>query len=94
MKLNVKAFGLACGIIWGGAVLVMTLISSLTDTGPAAYNGYAGQFIKGLISIYPGYSISLKGAVIGALWAGITDFIFGILFAWAYNRTTNVFSKK
>lgn len=92
MKLNAKAFGLACGIIWAGAILVMTIVSSLTDTVPTAYDGYAGQFIKGLVSIYPGYSISLLGALIGALWGGLTDFIFGAIFAWFYNRGVDIFA--
>ncbi|MCQ9208492.1 MAG: hypothetical protein NG712_03850 [Omnitrophica bacterium] len=92
MKLNVKVFGLTCGVIWAGAILVMTIISGLTNTVPGAYDGYAGRFIKGLTSIYSGYSISLLGAIIGALWAGFTNFIFGTLFAWIYNRGVDIFS--
>lgn len=94
MKLNVLAFGLACGIIWAGAIFVMTIISSLTATAPQAYDGYAGWFIKGLESIYPCYNISLTGAIIGSLWGGITDFVFGAFFAWLYNRGVDIFQKK
>ena len=92
MKLNAKAFGLVCGIIWGGAIFVMTIISSLTNTAPKAYDGYAGQFINGLVSIYPGYNVSFSGAVVGVLWGGITNFIFGAFFAWLYNRTVDIFT--
>ncbi len=78
MPLNPKAFSLTAGIIWGLALLVLTLISVGT--------GFAAMFLNVIASIYPGYSISLLGSIIGLIYgfadASIGFYIFARIYNW------------
>lgn len=77
MKLNKKAFGLTCGILWGLTILVATLWVMIRGGGETL--GLLQQF-------YFGYSISYGGAIIGLIWGVVDGFICGWIFAWLYNR--------
>jgi len=59
-------------------MLVTTLISANT--------GYATEFLEVMASIYPGYSISLSGSIIGMLYGFIDGFAGLYVLAWLYNR--------
>jgi hypothetical protein len=76
MKLNVKAFALSAGILWGAVMLVVTLVE--------LWRG-AGQHIALLGGIYPGYQISYLGSIAGLLYGFVTAGILGALLAWLYN---------
>jgi hypothetical protein len=78
MKLNVKAFALTGGILWGGAVCFATLWLLI--------RGYDGGLIRQLDHFYIGYSFSYVGAVVGLVYGFIDGAIGGGLFAWLYNR--------
>ena len=80
MKLNVKAFALTCGLVWGAALFLLTWWIIVFDgvTGEATLIG----------SLYRGYSISPAGSFIGLLWAFGDGLIFGAIFAWLYNLVT------
>lgn len=78
MKLNVKAFGLACGILWGIGLFVLTWWFIVFD-GPKELLQWMGYF-------YRGYSVSPGGSLIGLAWAFLDGLIGGALFAWLYNR--------
>ncbi len=76
MKLNVLAFALACGIIWGLGLLVVTWWI-------IAFDGATGdRTIIGLV--YRGYNISPAGSFIGLVWALSHVFVGGANFAWLY----------
>lgn len=77
MKLNVKAFAIACGLIWGLGVFLLAWWVMLFDgaTGEVPFLGH----------IYRGYNISPAGSVIGLLWALADGAIAGAIFAWLYN---------
>ena len=77
MKLNIKAFGLACGIICGLAVFTMTWWIMLFEgsTGELVFIGH----------IYRGYCVSPLGSVIGLVWGFFDGLIGGVIFAWLYN---------
>ena len=77
MKLNLKALGFAAGIIWGLAVFLMTLIS--------LGSGYADKALKGVASIYPGYSVSVTGAFIGLVYGFVDGFVTALIFGLIYN---------
>ncbi len=77
MKLSPRAFGLACGILWGAAILVATIWTIIQGGGNTL--GLLGKF-------YVGYSVSWGGAIIGLIWGFIDGFIFGWIFAWLYNK--------
>jgi hypothetical protein len=78
MKLNVKAFVLTSGILWGAAVFFVTLWL-------IAF-GYEGGIIRQLDHFYFGYSFSVGGAFIGLGYGFVDGAIGGALFAWLYNK--------
>ncbi len=77
MKLNVRAFGLTCALIWGLGLFVLTwwIIAFDGQTGEATTFGRISR----------GYSISALGSVIGLVWAFFDGLIGGAIFAWLYN---------
>lgn len=77
MKLNVKAFALTCGILWGLGVFVLTWWVIMFD-------GATGE-ITLLGKIYRGFSISPAGSFIGLVWGFFDALIGGAIFAWLYN---------
>jgi hypothetical protein len=77
MKLNIRAFALTCGILWGLGIFFATLWIILFD-------GSTGE-VTILGRIYRGYSISMGGSLFGLLWGFIDGLICGAIFAWVYN---------
>jgi hypothetical protein len=86
MKLNVKAFGLACGLIWGLGLFFLTW-------WVIAFEG-ATQQITMIGHLYRGYRISPVGSIIGLVWGFFDALIGGVVFAWLYNLLAGHFSKK
>ena len=79
MKLKPLALGITAGIMWGGCVLIMTLL--------CFYTGYGKLFLEALPqSVYPGYEITVAGSFIGLIYGFIDGFICGFLFGWIYNK--------
>jgi len=80
MKLNVKAFALACGLLWGAGLFLLTWwIIAFEGSAAAAGPTFLGR-------VYRGYSVSPLGSVIGLLYALVDGLIGGVVFAWLYNR--------
>ena len=80
MTLNVKAMGMACGLLWGGCVLAIGLAQ-------LAWPGYGVAFLDMVSSIYPGYEVGGFGSVIvGTLYGMVDGGIGGIILAWLYNK--------
>ena len=77
MKLDVKAFTLASGIVSGIVSLVWVLFVVLTGRGL--------QFMEIIAAFHPGYTPTVLGAVISAIWMLIYGLIVGALFAYIYN---------
>ena len=77
MKLDVKAFALTCGILWGLGLFVITwwIIAFEGATGDPTFIG----------RLYRGYAISPIGSLVGLIWAAIDGFVGGAIFAWLYN---------
>jgi len=86
MRLNVKAFALACGIIWGAGLFLLTWWI-------IAFEGATGQTTM-IGRFYRGYSISPAGSFVGLIWAFIDGSIGGAIFAWLYNVLAARFSEK
>ena len=76
MKLNVKAFALTCGLVFGFGLFFLTWWVMAFDgvTGEATFIGH----------VYRGYTISPIGSVIGLYWAFLDWLIGGAIFAWLY----------
>lgn len=77
MKLDNKALGLACGLLWGGGVFLATLWISLRG---------GGDHLKLLSQFYVGYGVSVTGAFLGLLYGFVDGFLGGWILAWLYNR--------
>ncbi len=78
MKLNVKAFGLAGGILWSASMFVLTWFGIL---------GYGSQVASDIAkSYYVGYSVTPVGSLIGAVYGFFDAGIGCALFAVLYNK--------
>ena len=77
MKINVKAFALTCGLVWGLGLFLLTWWI-------IAFEG-ATQDVTFLGRVYRGYNISPIGSLIGLIWAFLDGAIGGAIFAWLYN---------
>lgn len=79
MKLKPLALGLSLGLVWGGALFVTTWLSFLA--------GYGKAFLEVLaVSLYPGYTISPWGSVLGLVYGFVDLLIMGTLVGWIYNK--------
>ena len=77
-KLNPVKLGLAGGLLWGVSFALLTLI--------CIHTGYAKILLEPFVQLYPGYTISYLGALIG-LVEGFFDAGIGFfLLAWLYNK--------
>jgi len=86
MKLDVKAFAITCGLVWGLGLFCLTwwIIAFDGVTGETTLIGH----------IYRGFNISPIGSVIGLIWAFADGAIGGAIFAWLYNLISNRFPCK
>ena len=86
MKLNTKAFALACGLVWGIGLMLITWWIMLMDgtTGEITFIG----------KVYRGYSISLGGSFMGLVWGLIDGAIGGAILAGIYNYFVGRFSRQ
>lgn len=77
MKLNVKAFSVTCGLVWGLGLFCLTWWIIFLEG-----NNVPSVFIS---SVYRGYTISPVGSLIGLIWAFLDGWVGGLIFAWLYN---------
>ncbi len=86
MCLNVKAFALSCGLIWGLGLFILTWWIIAWGGGSIGKVTLIGQ-------IYLGYSITPLGSIIGLIWAFFDGAIGGAIFAWLYNLLAGRFTQ-
>lgn len=81
MRISLKAFSLACGLLWGGAMLVVGLIHM-------ADHSYGLQFLQLMSSLYPGADTSptIGRVLLGTLYGFIDGAIGGLVLGWLYRR--------
>jgi hypothetical protein len=77
MKLRVRAFGIASGVLFGLVCCVAMILS--------IYIG-SGQTIRAIRYILPFYDRNLLGVVAGLVGGFVEGFLVGAFFAWLYNR--------
>ena len=78
MKLDVKAFGLTGGILWGIIMFILTWLGIL---------GYGSVDAASIAkAYYIGYSVSPIGSIIGAVYGFFDAGIGCTLFALLYNK--------
>ena len=77
MKLNIKAMALACGLIWGiGLCFLAWWLILLEGKAPEPCL---------LNRMYPGYTMTPVGSLIGFGWGFVDAGMGGLIFAWLYN---------
>ncbi|MEE9442699.1 MAG: bacteriophage holin [candidate division Zixibacteria bacterium] len=86
MKLNVKAFALTCGIIWGLGLFFITWWVMI-------FEGQAGNILP-IGIVYRGYCVTVAGSFIGLAWGLVDGLIGGAIFAWLYNTLAEKCGKK
>jgi hypothetical protein len=84
--LNVKAFGVASGMLWAIAV-VWAIVLAMIGKGIEPFN-LINQFYLNLLT--PGAA----GLVFGAVLAFVDGFIAAAIFAWIYNKLSGCCCKK
>ena len=77
MQLNIRAFALACGLLWGFGLFLMTWWIVLFD-GPSADPTL-------LARVYRGYELTPFGSIVGLVWGLVDGAIGGAILAWLYN---------
>ena len=86
MKLNIKAFALAAGLVWGINWFAVTWWMIILDGSSAE------AFLVG--KMYRGYTISPIGSLVGFLWGFLDGFLIGLMVAWIYNILAPRFKQK
>jgi hypothetical protein len=77
-KLDPKAFGLTCGLMWGLGLFSLTWWIIALD-GPS-------REPTGIGKVYRGYTITPGGSLLGLVWGFVDAFVGGTCFAWLYNH--------
>ena len=78
MTINRNALGLALAGFGGVSMFVGTML--------AAQWGYAEVLFETWGSLYPGYSVTVGGSLIGLVYGLIDGYICGYVIAWLYNH--------
>lgn len=76
--LNPIKLGISGGILWGLSLFIFTIL--------AIYTGYPAKFLDLMADIYPGYSISWPGSIIGLVYGFADAFVGLFLLGWLYNK--------
>jgi len=75
--MNVKAFALTAGILSGFLLFAVTLLEAARG---------AGRTLGLLAVVYPGYSVTYLGSVVGLVYGFVSGAFIGAAFCWLYNR--------
>jgi hypothetical protein len=80
MKFDIKALALTAGLIWGGAMLVVTSANLI-------WPGYGQSFLDVIASIYPGFrpGAGISSVIVGTIYGVVDAAIGGAIFGWLYN---------
>jgi TRAP-type mannitol/chloroaromatic compound transport system permease large subunit len=81
MTLNTKALALTSAILWGLAMLAMSLANLI-------WGNYGQQFLQTMSSVYPGYyaTRNIAEVIVGTLYGAVDGLVGGAVFAWLYNQ--------
>lgn len=80
MRLSLRATMLAGGLLWGGAILMVSLVNH-------ARPDYGVSFLQMMSSVYPWFHAShtIAAILVGTLDGLADGALAGLLFAWLYN---------
>jgi len=75
--MNVKAFAVAAGIMWGFLLFAVTLLEAARGEG---------HTLSVLSALYAGYSVTYLGSLAGLVYGFVSGALVGAAFCWLYNR--------
>jgi hypothetical protein len=77
-KLCAKAFGISCGIVVAALILIVGALNIIffIESGLS----------KAMTILYFGYSPTIFGVILNAMWGFVFAFCLGGCVAWLYNR--------
>ncbi len=78
LALDMTSTGLSTGII---GLIVIVVYSAL-----AYGTGYGIEIETFIESLLPGYTLTLGGVIVGAIWVFSLGYMIGYLYAWIYNK--------
>jgi len=78
MKWDTKRVALAGGSVWGVLMFLTTIAAATT--------GYGMTFLQVMTSIYPWYSITFAGSVVGLIYGFLDVFIGVYIVVWVYKQ--------
>ncbi len=78
LPLHKLAFGVATGVAAAIGIYLITIVYILRNPQPGFHLGLLSQF-------FTGYSVTWRGALIGAVWAGFSGFVLGWFLAFSRN---------
>ena len=87
MKLNVKAFGIAAGLVWGFNWFILTWWMIL-------FNGITNERIAFISDVYIGFTLNPLGSLVALAYGLVDGFFIGLLVAWIYNKIAPRFRSK
>lgn len=76
--LHKRAFGIATGAAGAAAMLLVSILGIVRDSGHPSPIALLAEY-------FAGYSVSPTGAVVGVLWGFATGFVIGWFIAFARN---------
>ncbi len=76
--LDRRAYGLAMGLVYGVYMALLAWGGAVLHAGDQA-----SRLMK---AFYPGYTFSLSGGLIGAVYGFATGYLLGWATAWLYNQ--------
>ena len=86
MKLNIKAFAIAAGLVWGINWFALTWWMMIFD-------GITHE-ITIIGRMYRGWSLSPAGSIVGFLWGFLDGFLIGLFVARIYNKLISKITTK
>lgn len=87
MKLNVKAFAIAGGLVWGFNWFALTWWMIL-------FKGITFEKIAFISDTYVGFTVSPLGSLVALIYGFLDGFLLCLLIAWVYNKLAPRFRSK
>ena len=83
-RLNANVLGLVLGVLLGGLLFVATVFLVLKG-GPEP-----GPHLSLLSQYFPGYSVTLPGALLGFVYGALVGYVAGYAVGAIYNRIVSI----
>ena len=76
--IKAQKLGLAGGILCGAWMFIMTIA--------AMKWGFGAQMMTMMMDMYPGYTVTAGGSIVGLIYGFVDGFISLFILGWLYNK--------